>query len=107
MCPTDSIQDPDCFSSSLCWPVLSDQLLLREASVEGIIRSKVNAKCSCPFPALLKASNPGFQALLKTSNPEGKNTEQADYFEIQINTAAVWSVSSHALLFLNVSWIVK
>lgn len=69
--------------------MLLDQLLLREASVEGIVRSKVNAKCNCPFPALLKASNPGFQALLKTSNPEGKNIKQDDYFEIQTNTAAV------------------
>lgn len=60
-----------------------------------------------PSPALLKTNNPGFQAWLKTSNPEGKNIKQDDYFEIQTNTATVWSVSSRALLCLNVSWILK
>lgn len=100
------------FSSSLCWPVCSDsvkccsyQLLLREASVDNDI--KVNAKCNSLFPALLKTSNPGFPALLKTSNPEDKNIKQDDCFEIQTHRAAVGSVSSHTLCFLNASWILK
>lgn len=31
-------------------------------------------------------------ALFKTSIPEGKNAKQDDYFGIETNTAAVWSV---------------
>lgn len=93
-------QNPDCFSSSLSGPLLSDlvKYCFWPAAVKRSFsgRHYIYAKCNSPFPVLLK-----------NKDPEGKNIKQDVYFEIQTSTGAVWSVSSHAFLFLNVSWILK